>query len=106
MVTPPVSLQGALWWQRDPINHHGRSHGDRRADPSRRKLHPHGACEGRRRKARITAIMPVVLLLLQTLPSAAAVPTPATLRGGIVVNEVLIDPNSSTLNFDAAGDGR
>ena len=53
----------------------------------------------------IIALLALVLPRLLPMLSVRPAPTPATLRGGIVINEVLIDPNSPTLNFDTDRNG-
>lgn len=45
------------------------------------------------------------LLVLLLFPNLSFAQTDAQLRGGIVINEVLPDPNSSTENVDTDGDG-
>jgi len=50
----------------------------------------------------------MLFLSLTLLPSPStihAAPTTSTLRGGIVLNEVLVDPNGSSNNFDTDGNG-
>lgn len=53
----------------------------------------------------------VFVLVIGALPGAlsshntASAATTAVLRGGIVINEILIDPNSATFNFDTDGNG-
>ncbi len=42
---------------------------------------------------------------LTIVQPALAVPTTSMLGGGIVINEILIDPNSSSRNFDTDGNG-
>ena len=46
-----------------------------------------------------------MIVLSSAEATVRAAPSPNVLRGGIVINEVLIDPNSSTLNFDTDGNG-
>lgn len=44
-------------------------------------------------------------LTLVLVATAQAAATPNVLAGGIAINEILIDPNSATLNFDTDGNG-
>lgn len=44
-------------------------------------------------------------LTLVLVATAQAAATPNVLAGGIAINEILIDPNSTTLNFDTDGNG-
>jgi hypothetical protein len=75
---------------------------------ARPKLAVGGLAHGRRAppSVRIDAVLALAaVLLLLPVTSVRAAASPDTLRGGIVINEVLIDPNSSTLNFDTDGNG-
>lgn len=46
-----------------------------------------------------------VFVLLVGATAVAAAPTPSQLGGGVVINEVLFNPNGSTYKFDTDGNG-
>lgn len=56
--------------------------------------------------SRLLVFTGIYILLLVFQPGiACAVPTTGVLAGGIALNEILIDPNSATNNFDTDGNG-
>ena len=69
----------------------------------------HSTHRVRRTSTRLALVTVISILLSLTLPSVAnpvnAAATANVLRGGIAINELLIDPNSSLNNFDTDGNG-
>ena len=57
-----------------------------------------------RKKYSFIVLLALALLLVGIQPALAA-DTTAVLGGGVCINEVLIDPNSTTYNFDTDGNG-
>lgn len=53
----------------------------------------------------LTLVMGALAFAVSAVDPAAAAPTASVLRGGIVINEILIDPNSTTYDFDTDGNG-
>lgn len=53
----------------------------------------------------LTLVMGAFALAVSANDPASAAPTASVLRGGIVINEILIDPNGATYNYDTDGNG-